>query len=72
PGIDQFNMDPTMLEAAGLEVKDHQAGLGVSAFTDTIPDDSAQSLDPDDYKELLTTDSKDFYTKAWAGEHVRS
>lgn len=72
PGIDQLNMYPTMLEAAGIEVKDHQAGLGVSAFTDTIPNDSAQSLDPDGYKELLTTDSKDFYTRAWAGEHVRS
>ncbi|WP_238147591.1 MULTISPECIES: sulfatase-like hydrolase/transferase [Micrococcaceae] len=72
PGMDQLSMYPTMLEAAGLQLKDHSAGLGVSGFTDSIPQDSAQALTAQEYRELLTTRSKNFYTKAWDGEHVRS
>src|SRR5699024_7469880 len=66
PNIDQLNMYPTILEAAGLELKDHKAGLGVSAFTDEVPDDSAQALDPDAYRDLLDSRSKDFYARAWS------
>ncbi|WP_129360472.1 MULTISPECIES: sulfatase-like hydrolase/transferase [Micrococcaceae] len=65
--VDQLNMYPTILEAAGLQLKDHQAGLGVSAFTSQIPEGSAQALDPDAYRELLDSRSKDFYSKAWSG-----
>lgn len=67
---DQLNMYPTILEAAGIQVQDHSAGLGVSQFTDEIPDDSAQALAPQKYGELLTARSKDFYAKAWDGEEV--
>lgn len=70
PGIDQLSMYPTLLEAAGLDIRDHSAGLGVSAFTDAIPGGSAQALSPRDYRELVATDSKDFYTRAWDGEEV--
>ena len=66
--VDQLNMYPTMLEAAGLELEDHEAGLGVSAFTSEIPEDSAQALDPDAYAELLDSMSSRFYAQAWAGE----
>lgn len=65
--IDQLNMYPTILEAAGLDLKDHQAGLGVSAFTHEIPSDSAQAMNPDEYRDLLDSRSKDFYSKAWSG-----
>lgn len=67
PGVDQLNMYPTILEAAGLELADHEAGLGVSAFASTVPDDSAQALQPDAYAELLDSLSPRFYTHAWAG-----
>ena len=66
-GADQLNMYPTMLEAAGLELKDHQAGLGVSAFTEKIPEGSAQSLSPEDYRLLLEARSQEFYDRAWQG-----
>lgn len=70
-GVDQLNMMPTILEAAGIEVEDRQAGLGVSAFSDKIPTDSAQDLDPDIYKQLLESRSQDFYSAAWAGEELQ-
>lgn len=66
-GADQLNMYPTMLEAAGLELKDHEAGLGVSAFTEKIPEGSAQSLSPEDYRLLLEARSQEFYDRAWQG-----
>ncbi len=65
---DQLNMFPTILEAAGLTLKDRAAGLGVSAFTSEIPEDSAQSMEGDSYVQLLESGSQDFYEKAWAGE----
>ncbi|WP_417218086.1 sulfatase-like hydrolase/transferase [Arthrobacter sp.] len=69
PRVDQLNMYPTLLEAAGLKVQNHEAGLGVSAFSPTVPDDSAQALEPGDYKELLNSRSARFYAKAWAGSN---
>ena len=70
PGVDQLNMYPTILEAAGLSLTNHGAGLGVSAFTSTIPIGSAQALTPDAYAELLDSLSPHFYTQAWAGKRT--
>ncbi len=64
-GADQLNMLPTMLEVAGLEVKDRQAGVGVSLFSPTVPQDSAQALNDDAYAELTLARSADFYKKVW-------
>ncbi|WP_246657885.1 LTA synthase family protein [Arthrobacter yangruifuii] len=67
PGVDQLNMYPTILEAAGLTLKDREAGLGVSALTPEVPAGSAQALEPDAYAELLKSLSPQFYAQAWAG-----
>ncbi|MCQ1996517.1 sulfatase-like hydrolase/transferase [Arthrobacter sp. zg-Y1171] len=67
PGADQLSMYPTILEAAGLTLKDRQAGLGVSAFTSEIPAESAQAMERDAYVELLESLSPQFYAEAWAG-----
>jgi phosphoglycerol transferase len=66
-GMDQLNMYPTMIEAAGLTLKDHEAGLGVSAFAAAVPEGSAQAMKPDAYGELLESLSPLFYAEAWAG-----
>ncbi|MHA7208834.1 LTA synthase family protein [Arthrobacter sp. MDT1-65] len=68
PGVDQLNMYPTILEAAGLTLANREAGLGVSAFAAEIPESSAQALGQDDYAELLNSNSPQFYSEAWAGE----
>ncbi|MDN4610273.1 LTA synthase family protein [Arthrobacter burdickii] len=68
PRVDQLNMYPTILEAAGLTLQDHAAGLGVSAFAPEVPAGSAQALKPDLYAELLDANSQQFYTEVWAGE----
>ena len=68
PGVDQLSMYPTLLEAAGLTLQDRAAGLGVSAFAPTVPEDSAQALEPELYAELLDSRSAPFYAEAWAGE----
>ncbi|MGO3362769.1 MAG: LTA synthase family protein [Corynebacterium sp.] len=68
--VDQLNMMPTILEAAGLELEDRQAGLGVSAYSPQIPKSSAQNMEPDAYKELLESRSPDFYHEAWDGEDL--
>ena len=68
PRVDQLNLYPTILEAAGLILKDSEAGLGVSAFAPEVPVGSAQALKPDLYAELLDASSQQFYTEAWAGE----
>ncbi|WP_218220670.1 sulfatase-like hydrolase/transferase [Nesterenkonia sp. Act20] len=68
--MDQLNMFPTLLEIAGLNVEDHEAGLGVSAFTTEVPEDSAQSLPDEAYTELLKSRSSQFYEDAWVGEDV--
>ncbi|MHA7279010.1 sulfatase-like hydrolase/transferase [Arthrobacter sp. MDT2-2] len=68
PRVDQLNLYPTILEAAGLTLQDHEAGLGVSAFAPDVPAGSAQGMDPDSYTELLNSLSPLFYARAWAGE----
>ena len=68
PRVDQLNMYPTILEAVGLTLQDREAGLGVSAFASTVPDGSAQALEPGPYTELLDSRSAQFYAEAWAGE----
>ncbi len=70
-GVDQLNMMPTILEAAGIESADRQGGLGVSAFTVDIPRESAQRLEPDAYNELLNSRSTDFYNDAWDGQELK-
>ena len=70
PGIDQLSMFPTLLEAAGLTVKDHEAGLGVSAFTSDVPADSAQAMEPEAYGELLDSLSPRFYADAWFAKEL--
>lgn len=69
-GIDQLNMLPTILEATGFEVKNREAGLGVSAFApeSEIPADSAQALDEKTSKELLDSRSSDFFNLTWGDE----
>ncbi|MCC9146803.1 MULTISPECIES: sulfatase-like hydrolase/transferase [unclassified Arthrobacter] len=67
PGVDQLNMYPTILEAAGLTLKDREAGLGVSAFASEIPARSAQAMEPEPYTELLDSLSPRFYAEAWTG-----
>lgn len=64
-GADQLNMLPTMLEAAGLEIENREAGLGVSVFSPSIPQGSAQALDEDSYGELTLARSSDFYKQVW-------
>ncbi|WP_336660704.1 sulfatase-like hydrolase/transferase [Leucobacter sp. USHLN153] len=64
-GSDQLSMYPTLLEAAGLKIRDGEAGLGVSAFTTDIPADSALSLSAADYEALLKARSDDFFARAW-------
>ena len=68
PGVDQLSMYPTLLEAAGLTLQDHEAGLGVSVFAPGIPVGSAQAKEPAAYAELLDSHSPLFYAKAWAGK----
>ena len=68
PRVDQLNMYPTILEAAGLTLRDHEAGLGVSVFAPKVPDGSAQAMEPGPYAELLDSRSPQFYAEAWAGE----
>ena len=65
PEVDQLSMYPTLLEAAGLQIRDRQAGLGVSAFARKIPEGSAQALPPEEYRALLKAHSTDFYSSAW-------
>ncbi|MCC9197585.1 LTA synthase family protein [Arthrobacter sp. zg-Y820] len=67
-GGDQLNMYPTILEAVGLTLKNHEAGLGVSAFAPAVPEGSAQAMEPEAYAELLESLSPQFYAEAWAGQ----
>lgn len=67
PRVDQLNLYPTILEAAGLTLDDGAAGLGVSAFRD-VPTGSAQALAPEAYNALLDSLSLRFYADAWATE----
>ena len=60
-----FYLAGLLILAVGLTLNT-KAGLGVSAFTDKVPDDSAQALDPDAYRDLLDSRSKDFYARAWS------
>ncbi|WP_336659078.1 LTA synthase family protein [Leucobacter sp. USHLN153] len=65
---DQLSMYPTLLELAGLEIRDHRAGAGVSVFTDgsDISRGSILDLDAEEYHDLVTSRSVDFYRKLWS------
>ncbi|WDF33989.1 sulfatase-like hydrolase/transferase [Arthrobacter agilis] len=69
-GVDQLNMYPTILEAAGLTVADSAAGVGISAFEPRVPAASAQGLDGPFYDELVTSLSPRFFERAWAGGNL--
>ncbi|PRZ17459.1 LTA synthase family protein [Nesterenkonia sandarakina] len=66
--MDQLSMYPTLVEAAGLTLADREAGLGVSGFSPAVPVDSAQSLSPEAYSELLRSRSPEFYSEAWSSQ----
>ncbi|TKV29426.1 LTA synthase family protein [Arthrobacter sp. NamB2] len=68
PDVDQMNLYPTILEAAGLTLQDSEAGLGVSAFAPSVSSNSAQAMMPEPYAELLNSRSEQFYATAWAGQ----
>lgn len=68
PRVDQLNLYPTILEAAGLTLQGREAGLGVSAFAPSVPETSAQAMEAGAYGELLDALSPEFYARAWAGE----
>jgi phosphoglycerol transferase len=70
PGVDQLNMYPTILEAAGFTLADRAAGVGVSALAAELPERSAQALDPEFYDELIQSLSPRFFEKAWAGSNL--
>lgn len=70
PRVDQMNMYPTILEAAGLTLQDGEAGVGVSAFAPSVPEGSAQTMESVAYGELLDSLSPLFYERAWAGEDI--
>ena len=63
--VDQLSMYATLLEAAGLELADGVAGLGVSAFETGFPAGSALALDPSSYHGLLKARSDEFYQDVW-------
>lgn len=63
--IDQLSMYPTMLEMAGIEVPDHRAGIGVSAFTGATPEGSTRELDDTAYRNVVTSLSSAFYRELW-------
>lgn len=64
-GVDQFAVYPTLLELTGMHLRDHRAGLGVSALADEMPEGSAAALDPDAYLELVQSRSAEFYAHIW-------
>lgn len=64
-GIDQISMYPTILEVMGLELVDGRAGVGVSAARTDSPSNTIRSLTPEEYKDLITSQSSEFYEKMW-------
>ncbi|HIW91297.1 MAG TPA: sulfatase-like hydrolase/transferase, partial [Candidatus Corynebacterium avicola] len=69
-GVDQTNMMPTILDAAGIRLRDSEAGLGVSAFEPEVPEGSAQALPEDAYQDLMKSRSAEFYEQAWEGQDL--
>ncbi|WP_053354120.1 LTA synthase family protein [Leucobacter musarum] len=65
--LDQMSMYPTLLELTGLEVQDHRAGIGVSALTDgsDVPHGSILDLSAEEYRDLVTSRSSEFYQRLW-------
>ncbi|QIK63033.1 LTA synthase family protein [Leucobacter viscericola] len=66
--IDQLSMYPTLLELVGLNIKDHRAGIGVSALVkeQDVPAGSILDLDSDEYLDVVKSRSVSFYAKMWA------
>lgn len=68
--VDQLSMYPTMLELVGVNVKEHRAGIGVSALADEndVSPGSILDLDSDEYRDVVKSRSVDFYAEIWADD----
>ena len=65
--VDQFAMYPTLLELLGIEIRNHRAGIGVSALVDASEagPGSALELDEAEYRALVSSRSNDFFGRLW-------
>jgi phosphoglycerol transferase len=63
-------MYPTMLELVGVNVKEHRAGIGVSALADEndVSPGSILDLDSNEYRDVVKSRSVDFYAEIWADD----
>ncbi|PRI10192.1 LTA synthase family protein [Leucobacter massiliensis] len=66
--IDQFSMYPTLLELSGVELRDHRAGIGVSALVPEreVPEGTILELSEQEYLDLVRSRSVDFYRELWS------
>ncbi|UOR02226.1 sulfatase-like hydrolase/transferase [Leucobacter allii] len=66
--IDQMSMYPTILELLGFGLRDHRAGIGVSALAaeHEVPAGTILDLAPDDYLAVVQSRSVDLYRELWA------
>lgn len=62
---DQLSMYPTILEAVGINLQNHRAGLGVSAFTKDIRYGTLRSLPDEERRQMIASRSQDFYDSLW-------
>ena len=67
PEVDQFAMYPTLLELLGIEIRNHRAGIGVSALVaaDEVAPGSVLDLDDAGYRALVSSRSSDFFGRLW-------
>jgi phosphoglycerol transferase len=63
--INQFDMYPTILETLGYQLKNHRAGIGVSALTDDAGTFTIKSLAQEAADSLVQSRSQDFYNRMW-------
>ncbi|WP_427869683.1 LTA synthase family protein [Leucobacter luti] len=70
--IDQLSMYPTMLELIGLEVPDHRAGIGVSAFAakEDVPQGSILDLSKGEYSDVVNSRSTSLYRTLWGRQEA--
>lgn len=66
-GVDQLSLYPTLLELVGLEVRDHRAGVGVSALVPAAEAGPGTMLDLDarTYEAVVRSRSAEFYRELW-------
>ena len=70
--IDQLSMYPTILELVGLEIPDHRAGIGVSAFAraEDVPEGSILDLTKSEYSDVVNSRSTAFFKSLWGRQHA--